>query len=102
MSYSSSENAARASAPARGLVLVNKADADLPTVVRALRITCTAEVTLKITPAFKSDGATPAVDADAVTITVPAGVSWEPIWTRRVWATGSAGTCVIHGVPLGA
>lgn len=102
MSYSSSENAVRASAPARSLIAITKADADLPTHVRALRVYATTEVTVKITPAFKADGYTAAVDADAVTLTFPAGISWEPIWARRVWITGSTGTSTIHGVPLGS
>jgi hypothetical protein len=103
--YDSPENAVRAAAPGQGLVLVTKADADQSPTLRALRVyvaDADAPATLKITPLVKADGVTPAADADAVTLTFPAGVHIHPFGARRVWSTGSTANAVVHGVPVGA
>jgi hypothetical protein len=85
------------SSPATKAVLLTAAmvsdTADLPTYVKALRIYngSAAAVTLLVTP-LRS--------ADAVPITVPAGVSTlEPISVRRIWSTGSTG--LVSGLTAG-
>jgi hypothetical protein len=100
--YNSSEDAIRAAAPAQALLLVAKADTDQSPPLARLRVyvaTNDAPATLKITPLQKPNGSA-AVDADAVTLTFGAGVTWEDIGARKVWATGSTPNAVVHGVPL--
>jgi hypothetical protein len=87
------EKAVTAGAPARALALVTKADIDQDTALLALRVyvaAADAPATLKLTPL---DGGA------AITLTFPAGVTWEPIGAVRVWATGSTANAVVHGVP---
>jgi hypothetical protein len=83
-------------------LLVTKGDVDQTPPLSRLRVyvaAADAPATLKITPLQKPNGST-AVDADAVTLTFGAGVTWEDIGARKVWATGSTANAVVHGVPL--
>lgn len=64
--------------------------ADLAPYAKALRIlnNSNAAVTVLVTPLLSATD----LAADAVPITVPAGIAaWEPIGVRRVWSTGSTG-----------
>jgi hypothetical protein len=95
--YDSSDNAIRASAPARTLRLVTKSDADQSVPFRALRVyvaAADAPATLKVTALDDAGG------TNDETLTYPAGVFWEPISVVRVWSTGSTANVIVHGIPV--
>lgn len=69
---------------------------DLAAYAKALRVYngSSAAITLLVTPEFSASD----LAADAVPITVPAGVaSYEPISVRRIWSTGSTGLVAALG-----
>ncbi|MCA0405379.1 MAG: hypothetical protein LCH39_04435 [Proteobacteria bacterium] len=68
--------------------------ANLTSYVKALRIyvpATLAEATVRVTPTLAED------DASFVTLRFPAGVSYEPLSVRRVWATGTTPEAELHG-----
>lgn len=78
--------------PSNILAITPNDGADLPTAVQALRVYATTETTIKVTPAD-------ALDADAVTLSFPPGLTIEPAAVKKVWAQGLTGSPVIHGYP---
>lgn len=86
--------ATTASSPARRAVLVTPSDTlDLAPYAKALRVYASAAgSTLRVTPVGALD------DLETVTLTLGAGTSIEPIAARRIWATGTTGTLVIHAL----
>lgn len=99
-SYDASRNPSAAYArndsdPAGLIVALTPNDtADLAVYVKALRIyvpQSVAEVSLRVTPTLADD------DANTVTLHFPAGLAYEPLSVRRVWATGTSPEVEIHG-----
>lgn len=87
------QHAIATDAPARKLALITPADgAELAVYARALRVYNPGGGTgaLVVVPIGHADG-------EAVTLKFAAGVTIEPTQVRRVLATGSDATLIVHG-----
>lgn len=81
--------------PASSAIDIAPSDANnLASYVKALRVYVPAsigEASVRVTPTLAED------DASYVTLRFPAGVSYEPLSVRRVWATGTTPEAELHG-----
>jgi hypothetical protein len=83
-----------AASPGSDMALVAPADgADLAVYSRALRVfvpLALSEASVRVTPTLAAD------DTTTVTLKFGAGVNYEPLSVRRIWATGTTPGLDIH------